>query len=157
MILLERRDHTVLQRIDGFAAPCRMLVNEVLHQHWNILDAFAKRRHDDRDHMQAIKEIVLEPTLVHELTEVAVGRRDHTNVHGLCPFRAERLDFAFLQDAQQLGLQSDAHRSDLVERDGASVGQGELAFLRASGVRERPSDMAEELRFQQGLGEWPHS
>ena len=106
-----------------------MLVDEVLHQHGNVLDAFAKRRHDDRDHVQAIEQIVLEPALVDELTEVAVGRRDHANVHVLGAFRAERLDFALLQDAQQLGLQADAHRPDLVEKDGAAVGQRELALL----------------------------
>src|SRR5258705_12718128 len=43
------------------------------------------------------------------------------------PFRDERLDFAFLQDRQQLGL-ADAHPSDLVEKDGAAIGQGELTF-----------------------------
>ena len=85
-----------------------MLFGEVLDQHRYVLDAFAKRRQVDRDHVQAIEQIVLESTLVHELTEVAIGRRDHANLHTLRPLRAERLDFAFLQHAQQFGLQSDA-------------------------------------------------
>ena len=102
--------------------------------------------------MQAIEEILLESTLAHQLTEVAVGRRDYTNVHVLRPFRAERLDLAFLQDAQELRLQPDAHRSDLVEEDRAAIGQGEPPLPGAGGVRERPSDMPEELRLQQGLG-----
>ncbi len=101
--------------------------------------------------MQPIEQIVLEPALVHELTQVAVGRRDDSNVHPLGPFRAERLDFAFLEDPQQLGLKAGAHRSDLVEKDRAPVGQGKLAFLRRGRVGERAFEMAEELRFQQRL------
>ena len=152
VIALERRDHPVFDRLDRLAAPGRMLVDEVLHQHRNVLGTLAKRRHGDRHHVQAVEEIVLEAPLVHELTEVAVGRRDHADVDLLGPFRAERLDFAFLQHAQQLGLQPDSHRADLVEKDGAAVGQRKLAFLRARGVGECPLDMAEELRFQERLG-----
>ena len=106
-------------------------------------------RHNDRHDVQPVEQIVLEPPLVHELAQVAVGRRDHADVHLLGPFRAERLDFALLQDAQQLGLQPDAHRADLVEKDRAAVGQRELAFLGGRGSGERAPDVAEQLRFEQ--------
>jgi hypothetical protein len=52
-------------------------------------------------------QILLEPAVVHELTEVAVGRRNHTNVDVFRSLCAKWLDFALLQDPQQLGL----HRS----------------------------------------------
>jgi hypothetical protein len=61
VVLLEERDDAVLKRMDCSSAPRRMLVSEVLHQHLNILDALAKRGHDDRHDVQAIEEIVLEP------------------------------------------------------------------------------------------------
>jgi len=95
--------------------------------------------------MQPIVQIVLESSLTDELTEVPVGRGNDANIHPLGPFGAERLDFSLLQDPQQFGLQPDAHRADLVEKDGAAVGQRELASLRAGSVGERPSNMAEEL------------
>ena len=82
-----------------------MLVDEVLHQHRNVLDAFAQRRNDDGDDVQAVVEIVFEPALVHELAEVAVGRRDYADVYLLRPFGAERFDFTLLQYPKQLGLQ----------------------------------------------------
>ena len=129
-----------------------MLAGEVRHQHRNIVGAFAQRRHDDRNHVQAIEEIFLKLSRVHELTQVAVGGRDHAHVHALGAFRAERFDFALLQDAQELGLQADAHRANFVEEDRAAVGQRELAFLRGGRIRERALDVAEELRFEQGLG-----
>ena len=74
-------------------------------------------------------QIVLEPTLVYELTEVAVGRRNHTDIHLLGPIRTKRLDFPFLQDTQQLGLKAASHRANLIEEYGALVGKGKLAFL----------------------------
>jgi len=39
----------------------------------------------------------------HKLREILVGCRDHANVHRLRPFRAERFDFALLQNARQAG------------------------------------------------------
>ena len=144
--------------VDRLAAPGRVLVNEVRDQHRNVVDALAKRRHDDRNDVQAIEQIVLEPALVARAdggrgwSRRSRGRRRDSGAFG-----AERLDLALLQHAQQLGLQADAHRADLVEKDRPAVGQRELAFLRAGGVRERPADVAEELGFQQASREWPHS
>ena len=139
VILLERRDHVVVHRFDRLGVPCRMFVSEPFHEHWNILDAFAKRGYGNRDHVQAIVQIVLEPTLVHELTQIAVRRSDDTNIDAFCPFRAEGLDFALLQNAQQLGLQPRAHAVDLVEKDRAAVGESELALPRGGRVRRRTS------------------
>ena len=132
-------NHARLHGLDRFTASHRMFANEVLHQHRDVLDAFAKRRHDDRNYLQAVIEIVLEQPLVDELTKIAIRRRDHANVHVFGPLRAHGLDFALLQDAQQLALQCQVHGSDLVEKDRAVVGQGELAFLVAGRVRERSS------------------
>jgi len=116
-----------------------MLVSEVLHQHGNVLDAFAKRRHDDWDYVQAIEQIVPEQSLRHKLREeILVGCCDHANVHRFRPFRAERFDFALLQNAQQLGLEADTHRSDLGQKDRAAMGKRELAFLGGGGTREAP-------------------
>ena len=104
------------------------------------------------DHVQAIGQIVLEPTLVYELTEVAVGRRNHTDIHllGPIPNQAARLPVpAGHATAWPEGCQPScqSHRGN-----GAVVGKGKLAFLGGGGVRKRPSHMPEELRFQKGVG-----
>src|SRR4029453_9284915 len=129
-----------------------MLVNEVLDQQRDVLESFAKRGQNDRDYVQAVKEINLKPPLAYELREVAVGCRNHPDIHLLRALRAEGLDFAFLQHAQQFRLEIGLHRSDLVEKNGSAVGEGEFAFPGGGGVGEGPLDMAEKLRLQQGLG-----
>src|SRR5439155_4356705 len=95
---------------------------------WNVLNAFTKRGDGNRDHVQSIVQIVLEPTFVHELTQVAVRRSDDANIDAFCPLRAKGLDFALLQNAQELGLQPHVHAADLVEKDRAAVRESELAF-----------------------------
>jgi hypothetical protein len=52
-----------------------MLVGEVLDQRRNIIDALAQRSYDDQNHVQPVKEIVLEPPLVDESSEVATFTR----------------------------------------------------------------------------------
>ena len=65
---------------------------------------------------------------------------------------ADRLELALLEHAQQLRLQADADRADLVEEDRAAMGEGELAALVPDGPGEGAADVAEQLRFEQVLG-----
>jgi hypothetical protein len=78
--------------------------------------------------------------------------RNHADVDLFCSLCTERFDFPLLQNPQELRLQPRAQRRDLVEKDGAAVCEGELAFPCTGGVGERPSSVAEELRFEQRLG-----
>ena len=48
--------------------------------------------------------------------------------------RADPLDLALLQDPEHLGLGAQAHVPDLVEEDGAAVGELELADLLLGGA-----------------------
>ena len=49
-------------------------------------------------------------------------RRDDAHVDGHAAVGAERLDHAFLEDAQELRLEPDVHVADLVEEERALVG-----------------------------------
>jgi hypothetical protein len=106
----------------------------------------------DRDHVQAVEQIFLEPLFSDHLPQVAVGGGDDADVNLFGPLRAERLELALLQDTQQLRLQRRAHGADLVEEDGAAVSERELAFLGRRGARERAANVAEELRFEERFG-----
>ena len=77
--------------------------------------------------LQAVVQIFLEPAVGDHLPQVAVGRRDDAHVDLLRALRAERLELALLEHAQQLGLERRAHRADLVEEDRAAVGEREPA------------------------------
>ena len=65
---------------------------------------------------------------------------------------ADALELALLQHAQQLRLQRRAHRPDLVEEQRALVRLLEASLARADGAGERAAHVAEELRFEQRLG-----
>ena len=69
------------------------------------------------------------------------------------PRRADALDFAGLQHAQQLRLQPDRHVGDLVEEQRALVCHLEAADAVVARVGERPLHVAEELALGDALGE----
>ena len=68
------------------------------------------------------------------------------------PRLADPLDLAFLQRAQQLGLQRQRHRRDFVDEERALVRQLEPADARLHGAGERALDVAEELGLGETLG-----
>ena len=54
------------------------------------------------DHVEAIVEILPEGVALHARREIAVRRGDHANVHRNALVAAEPLDFAILQNVEQL-------------------------------------------------------
>ena len=65
---------------------------------------------------------------------------------------AERFKFAFLQHAQQFGLQVEWQFADFIEKDRAAVGEGEAAFAFGGGAGERAAFVPEELALHQRAG-----
>src|SRR5262252_10944097 len=65
---------------------------------------------------------------------------------------ADALELALLQHPQQLHLKRSAHRPDLVEEESAAMRLLESALPVADGAGKRPSDMTEELGFEQRFG-----
>ena len=72
-------------------------------------------------------EIAAKLVLLDEFVEIAVGGDDdaHIDLDGFVA--ADALDFAFFEDAEQLGLHGQRHVADFVEEEGAAVGLLELA------------------------------
>ena len=62
---------------------------------------------------------------------------------------AHPVEFAFLEHAQELGLQPDVHLGNFVQEDGAAVGHLELAELAGDGPGERAFFVAKQFGFQQ--------
>jgi hypothetical protein len=67
--------------------------------------------------------------------------------------RADRLDFARLEEAQEQRLHPQAHLADLVEEERAAIGELELARLVAIRAGEAAPRVAEQLRLEERLGE----
>ena len=152
VVLLQRLHHLVVHLLDVLAGPLRVLFDEVIDQHGDVFAPLAQRQNLNRDDVQPIVEVLLEPRLGDHLLQIAVGRRDHAHLHALRPLGAERLEFALLQHAQQLRLDGGRHRADLVEEDRSAVGERELPALGHHRAGERAAHVAEELRFEQRLG-----
>ncbi len=66
---------------------------------------------------------------------------------------ADALDLMLLEDAEQLGLGLQGELGDLVQEEGAAVGQLEAADAPGEGAGEGAFFMAEELALDQSPGE----
>ena len=67
--------------------------------------------------------------------------------------RAERLDHALLEHAQQLRLHGERDLRDLVEQQRSAVGRLEAPFALSHGAREGAALVTEQLRLDERLGE----
>src|SRR4029453_19498072 len=86
------------------------------------------------------------------LLEALVARRDHADVDGDDVATAHPLDLAFLQEAQELDLERQAHFRDFIEEQRPPMGRLDLALALGVGPRERAFLMTEELALEERLG-----
>ena len=130
-----------------------MARQEVAHQKRDVAGPLAQGGQGQGHHLQAIVEVLAELPLAHGGFQVAVGGRDDAHVHGNDLPPAQTLDVFFLQQPQQLGLDGHGHVADLVEKDRAVVGLFDLAHLAAGRAGEGSFFVAEQLGFEQRLGD----
>ena len=117
---------------------------EELRERREVLDPVAQRRHADGDDLQPVIQVFAEAPLLDRLIEVDV-RGGNQPEGGLDRVgSADTFDLILLNRAQQLGLQVVTEVADLVEEQGAAVGQLELAQLLPHGAGEGPLLVAEE-------------
>jgi hypothetical protein len=98
----------------------------------------SRARNRDREHVEAVEEILAEGVVGDGGLEVAIGRRDDADVDLHRLVAAEPLDGALLNHPQQLDLNLERQVADLVEEDRRSVGGLEPADL----ARQRPGEGA---------------
>ena len=94
----------------------------------DVVLAIAQRRQLDRDHVEAVEEILAELPFLHHLPQVDVGRGDDADVDLDRLHAAEPHEVALLDHAQQLGLRLERDVADLVEEDAALVGEVEQSL-----------------------------
>ena len=107
----------------------------------------------DREDVEAVIEVLAEAALLDEVEQALVGRRDQADVdlHGF--LRADRIDLALLDGAQELDLRVERQLADLVEEQRAAVGLDELADVALGRAREGALLVAEQDRLDQVLGD----
>src|SRR5206468_11887062 len=89
----------------------------------DILQSYSQGRNDDRKDVEPVKKIRAEALLADRPLEIAIRCRDqpHVDLQRLRP--ADALELAVLQHAQELRLQLQWKVADLVEKDGAPIGE----------------------------------
>src|SRR6185312_17136514 len=70
----------------------------------HVAKAASQRRNGDREHVQAIEQILAEAAGLDQLDQILIGRRYEAEVHFDRAARADRIDLALLQRAQELDL-----------------------------------------------------
>ena len=103
----------------------------------------AQRRQINRKHEDAVVEIFAKSSLPDLVFEVAMGRDDHSHVHGKRLISADALDFTFFQHPQQFRLHGGRHVSDFVEEQSAAVGLLEFSGVARGRAGERAFFVAE--------------
>jgi len=104
---------------------------------------------------QAIVQVLAEAPAAQGLLQALVAGGDHPDVDGDEVAAADAFDLAFLQEAQELDLERQAHFRDLVQEQRPAVGRLDLALALGVGSGKRAFLMTEELALEERLGMAP--
>ena len=126
-----------------------VLLHEVLHERRDVLSPLAQRRHRDREDVEPVPEVLAEAAGLHLLVQAAVGggHEAHVGLERRGP--ADALELPVLDHPQELGLQLEGQLADLVEEEGAAVGDLEAALALGDGPGESALLVAEELALDE--------
>ena len=114
-------------------------------QQWNILFAFRESRQFNRKDAQAIIEIAAKPFRLALRFQIAVRCCDDSNINHPAPFFAHTLEFAFLQNSQQLALQIEWNFANLVKKQRTTIRQLKATDPIADGPGEAALRVSKEL------------
>ena len=124
-------------------------LEEVVHQDRQVLEALAQGRQAQGDDVEAVVEVLAEGAGGDPLREVPVGGGDDADVDRHGPGVAHGRQHALLEHPEEAHLEARGGVTDLVEEEGAPVGDLEQALLVGDGAGEAPPAVAEELALQE--------
>jgi hypothetical protein len=122
-------------------------------QQQDVQATFPQRRDTDLEDVDPIVQVVSEAALRDGAPQVLIGRGNHPDVHfdGTGPAKAN--EFPLLEHPQERRLRHQRHLGHFVEKEHAAMGQFNVTRLQLLGAREGAAVEAEQLRFQQCLGQ----
>ena len=126
VILQEKLWHGRIDRI-GYSLFFRQSLQKMPEQQQNVFAAFAQWRYRNRNHIQAIIQILPEYSLRHRLDQVLVRRANQPHIRGNHPVAADPGHGFFFNDPQQGRLLFQRHIADLVQKEGPAGGQFEFS------------------------------
>src|SRR5882762_2058377 len=102
---LQRFDQRFRDLLNDLALALGELSNEMDYKTRDVFGAFAKWRHRNREHVQAVVQIGAKCAALDQLREILVRGGDHSNIYRQGPAATpEPLDLLLLQCPQQLWL-----------------------------------------------------
>jgi len=135
------------------AQPLAVAADEVPGQWQDVPRPVAQRVQLQGHHVQPVVQVFAEMPGVDRLLQLHVGRRQHPHIDRDTLARAQAHHFTLLQHAQQLDLDRQRQVTDFVEEQRAAVSLFEPAGLGCQGTGKGTFFMAEQLGFDQRLGE----
>ena len=124
-------------------------------QRRQFLHPLAQRRDEQGQAVQPVKKILAKFSLPHLFEERAVRGADDPRVGVQHLLRAESLEFAIFEHAQDFDLGEGTHLGNLVEKERAPSASSNLPFDRLLRAGERASLVTEELALDQAYRSWP--
>src|SRR5262249_52504559 len=94
----------------------------MLGEQWNVLEALAQWRDGDDIKGQPVEEIAAETAFPGERRQIGVGGSDNADIDVMRLVAADALKAAIFDDAQDLFLHGERGGGDLVEKQGAAIG-----------------------------------
>jgi hypothetical protein len=119
----------------------------VVQQRHDVLGAASQRRDLDPHDVEPVVQIASEGSFGDALGEASVGGSDEPDVHADRPGGADGRDFAFLEQAEQFGLEVQVEFSDLIEQERAALGGADDT----EGVRGCPGEGAADMAIKLAL------
>ena len=119
----------------------------------DIFDPFPKGRHRDVDDVEPVIEILAKLIMADAFQEVAVGGGKDPRVDGNGAAVADAFETAVLEYMQQFGLQGDGQFPDLVQKNGAAVGELESPQPLVVGASESALGVSEKFAFEKRGGQ----
>ena len=142
-VALEEGGELGVEATHTLAELARVVLGEVAREQQDVAAALAQRRQRERDHVEAVVEVLPERALRDRGLEIPVRGRDEAHVDRVGRTLTQRTRHLVLQHAQQLDLQRRGELRDFVQVQRAAVRLADepLAAIGAAGA-------AEELRLQ---------
>lgn len=152
-VLFEGREDGVVDAFDGDGVGDAVDVEEVLGEERDVAVALTEWWELDGDDVDAVVEVFAEAAGACHFFEVFVGGADEAEVDFAEGAAAETLHHVVFEDAEEFGLKGEGEGGDLVEEEGAGVGELDLARASFGGAGEGPALAAEEFGLDEVLGE----
>ena len=153
VVTLETFESFLREPLDSLAELSIQAENEMVNQIGHVLVVLAQSRDRDPEYVEPIEQVPPEPPSLDHLLEPAVRRGNDPDVERNDHPSSEPDDTSTFQRIENFGLGDIAHVSDLVEQDGAALGQLQLARIAGHGARESAPLMPEQLALEQRVGE----